>query len=100
MWQPPRHQLDRIEVTVRLPDEPDPTSTSIAVHGRSSTKRSDLWTYQEYFDDTVTAAKGYGVGDALHHIVLVCMQDRPNTLERLQFSLRGGIAYEQGELPI
>lgn len=96
-WVPIRHQLDSVELVVRM-DDGEGGSASLAAHGRSKTKRANLWSYQEFFDQTVDSAKGYSLGDAVHHIVLVCQQDRPNTLERLNFALAGGISYVQDEL--
>lgn len=97
MWQPIRHRLDSVELTVRMDDGED-GSASLAAHGRSTTRRANLWTYQEHFDPEVVAAKGYSLSDAVAHIVLVCQQDRPNTLERLNFALSGGVSYVQDEL--
>lgn len=97
MWQPPNHRLERVEITLVLPDEARRTDVTIRAAGRASTRRADLWTYQETLDAWPDVEKGYGAGDALNHIALVCMQDRPNTLDRLQFALRGGLAWEQGE---
>lgn len=97
-WQPPIHALTHIDATVRFPAAHEHQTSSLAVHGRSTTKRASLWTYQEYFDPEVAREKGYHLSDALAHIVLVCHQDRPNTLDRLRFGLQGGLAYTQDPL--
>lgn len=99
MWQPIRHNLTSVEIKVHLYDEEGNPCASIAAHGRSSTKRANLWSYQEFFDPTTDSAKGYSLSDAVSHILLVCQQDRPNTLERLNFALRGGLSYVEEELP-
>lgn len=100
MWNGPGHKLETVEITLYLPEPDDLRTASMKVAGRASTKRANLWTYQEHFDIEVDAAKGYGIGDAAHHVTLVCVQDRPNTLERLNFALRGGLAWHQDELPL
>lgn len=58
------------------------------------TRRDSLWTYAETFDPSVAHEKGYEVHDALAHIALVCLQDRPTGLSGLNFALRGGVAWE------
>lgn len=98
MWQPIQHKLDSVEIKLHLYDEEGNPCASIAVHGRSNTKRANLWSYQEFFDPTVDSVKGYSVSDAISHIVLVAQQDRPNTLDRLRFALSGGLSYQQDEL--
>lgn len=92
------HPLTHIELTVRFPLAHEHQVCSLAAHGRSTTKRSNLWTYQEYFDPEVAELKGYGLSDAAAHIVMACEQDRPNSLERLNFALSGGLAYNQEPL--
>lgn len=81
-----------------LPNLEDRQAYALAVSGRSETKRANLWTYQELFTPELDQEKGYSAADALHHVALVCIQDRPNSLERLQFALRGGIAWSQEEI--
>lgn len=98
MWNV-SHNLESVELTLWMPKPDESDAHSIRAAGRASTKRANLWTYQETFDDALSAEKGYSAADALHHIALVCMQDRPNSLERLNFALRGGLAWHQDELP-
>lgn len=93
------HTLETVEITLWLPGPDDVGVTSMRAAGRASTRRANLWTYQEHFEPDVDREKGYGIGDAVHHVALVCLQDRPNTLERLNFALRGGLAWHQDELP-
>lgn len=95
-----KHMLTSIEARLSIPHPVDRLQCVLTVHGRSVTKRANLWTYQEYFDLELMTEKGYSAADALHHIALVCLQDQPNTLERLNFALRGGLAWEQGEFDL
>lgn len=90
--------LERVEFTLLLPSDAQPDTAALSAHGRSPLRRPALWSYHETFDTTLDAHKGYGVQDAMAHIVLVCMQDRPNTLDRLDFALSGGLAYVQEAL--
>lgn len=93
-----RHTLDRVELHLDLRDPLGDGETGIRAVGRSETKRSALWTYQETFLRGDLLVKGYSAADALHHIALVCVQDRPSSLERLDFALQGGLSYTQDEL--
>lgn len=94
----PHHRLHRVEFTLHLPHDPGDRSSVMRASGHSDTRRAALWHYHEAFDSTIDAEKGYGVADALHHVALVALQDRPSSLDRLQFSLSGGLAWEQGQM--
>lgn len=94
----PFHRLNRVEFTLYLPRYDHAVSSEMRAAGYSDTKRAALWHYHEAFDHVLDAEKGYGVGDALHHVALVALQDRPNSLDRLEFALRGGLAWEQAPL--
>lgn len=93
-----QHRLDRVELHLDLRDPVGDGEVGIRAVGRSETSRTALWTYQETFLPSCHTEKGYGPADALHHISLVCQQDRPNSIERLDFALRGGISYEQSSM--
>lgn len=93
-----QHKLQAVEFRLVLPNLAGSTPATIRASGRSDTKRGDLWTYVEAFDEEIDRAKGYGAADALHHISLVALQDRPNTMDRLDFALRGGLAWHQESL--
>lgn len=93
------HQLESVELTLWLPKPDEYADVTIKAVGRASTKRAALWVHQELFNDELDAQKGYGPADALHHILLVAMQDRPNSVERLNFALSGGLTWCQDELP-
>lgn len=93
-----KHELDRVELHLDLRDPLGDGEQGIRAVGRSEHKRTALWVYQETFVPGDFLAKGYSAADALHHIALVCVQDRPSSLERLDFALRGGLSYAQDEL--
>lgn len=96
--QSPLHTLDRVQTTLYLPQRVGSHEYSIRAVGISPMKATPLWTYQEAFDPDLEEEKGYSAADALHHIALVTIQDRPRTLKNLEFALRGGIAWEQGQM--
>lgn len=88
-----KHQLHRVELKLILA-----TSTNqVAVEAQaySSTKRSPLWTIAEAFPPR----DQYGPADHLNHLVLVCLQDQPRSKADLESALRGGVAWEETELP-
>nr|CRY97735.1 hypothetical protein [uncultured prokaryote] len=94
----PIHKLDRVELALNLATSAIDGSIGLQVVGRAQTKRAALWTYHESFAEDVTLEKGYGIGDALSHIGLVVVQDRPDSVERLDFALKGGLAYGERSL--
>lgn len=102
--KPPRnewavtHRLETVRFNLNLYDFGDGPEQSLTVHGGSATKRTSLWTYAEHFDDETSRDKGYSVGDALHHIALVAIQDRPSRLQDLELALKGGVSYGQEPL--
>lgn len=96
--QKPHHKLDRVDISLYLPRYPHAVSSEMRATGYSDTRRASLWHYHEAFDHVLDAEKGYGCADAAHHVALVALQDRPNSLDRLEFALRGGLAWEQGQM--
>lgn len=87
------HKLERVTVTLRFPDD---AVVELRAEGWATTHVRRLWQYGEDFGPDTNAMSPH---DAAAHILLCCHQDRPNTLERLLFSLRGGLAWEDQELP-
>lgn len=93
-----KHSLDRVEFRLDLPNRGTGAAAELRAEGRSLTKRDALWTYAESFDPSVAHEKGYEAHDAIAHIALVCLQDRPTGLSGLNFALRGGVAWESDTL--
>lgn len=89
-WHP-QHPLERIDVVVVINE--DDTAT-LEAHGRSSGRRTALWTYRlaQLSPDAIE------VGDHLAHVVVCALQDRPDSQPRAEFSWSGGLA-GQGPLP-
>lgn len=86
-------RLDGIELKLRWSREGQVT---LHAAGRSDLKRTNLWTHDEVWAEDNPV---YGPYDAVSHLVLACAQDRPNTKERLFFSLNGGLGWIEETLP-
>lgn len=93
------HTLDRVEITLHLPTPRSDHRADIAARGWSTTKRGSLWTWQESWNPSEMHVEGYEPVDVVHHLLLVAVQDRPNTQERLSFGLGGGLSWSEPELP-
>lgn len=87
------HQLRRVRLLVELPSGPEPGAVMAYMWGESDTQRGRLWheagQWLEGQDDTRHAP-----ADWIHHMALTCIQDRPNTSERLLFGLTGGMGLQ------
>lgn len=92
------HRLHRVDFTLELPTTQTEGASSISAVGRSNTKRSALWTYAEEFDPVLSTEKGYEAHDAIAHIALACVQDRPTSAGQLKFALSGGVAWDEDTL--
>lgn len=93
-----QHKLERVSFTLNLQDMLSIGEVGLHAHGEASTARHHLWNYEEVFDDLSQPIKGYSAADALHHIALVAMQDRPVRLDDLELALRGGVSWSQPPL--
>lgn len=97
-WQT-QHKLERVEITFHLPDVRTGRPAGITAHGCTSTKRGFLWTHSEQWVDGEMHDEGYEPCDLVHHIMLVCAQDQPNSAARLAYGLTGGLSWSEEELP-
>lgn len=94
----PHHRLSTIDVSLTLPPHDDLDGPIIAVvRGRSATKRVNLWIESGTWDASEPHRQN-NVADWVQHVILCAVQDRPNSTERLMFSLTGGLA-GQDQLP-
>lgn len=93
LWQAD-HSLDRLLLEVRFDT---PGEVFLSAHGRSNTAAKDLWRYSELFDGT---PNDLSAGDAIHHLALAVLQDRPRTEHLLALALRGGTIWSEEELPL
>ena len=91
-WHP-NHKLEKVTLTLRWLDD---GTTELRAEGWATTKVRRLWVYGEDFD---AGAHDMAPHDVAAHILLCCHQDKPNTMDRLLFSLRGGLLWEDQELP-
>lgn len=86
-------KLESLEIRVRW--NPDGAVT-VHASGESPLSRKSLWVLDEAWaaDNPV-----YGPYDFVAHLVLAVAQDRPNTKARAEFSLNGGLGWEEPQLP-
>lgn len=84
----PQHELESIRLTLYLPTVSNGRTTKLEAHGRASTQRGSLWNVQETWSrDEIE--RGYQASDAISHLVLVSLQDRPTTQRQLELGLTG-----------
>jgi len=88
-----RHTLDRITLELEFPRHGE---TVLKASGYSATKRGRLWHLEERWGAVQSDLPAH---DAIAHLALVCLQDRPRSEEQLGRSLRGGALWEEVELP-
>lgn len=88
-----KHQLETVTITLNLLPG---SQVDLSATGRSSGKRSALWSYSEHFGPANSSLAPH---DAAAHLLLVCLQDKPRCLEDLERSLRGGAMWDEVELP-
>lgn len=93
-YLPPTPDLQVVRFRLELPGGPEaPQTVSVVATGESVYRRGPLWTeassWTEPDDQKVAPA------DWIHHIALATIQDRPNTQERLVFSLTGGLGVQE-----
>lgn len=91
--RPKSDRLDRVTMTLHLGRD---GCLKWEAQGWSDTKRGSLWALEEEWAEDNPV---YGPTDALHHLALVVCQDRPNSQERVFFSMNGGIGMIEESLP-
>lgn len=97
IYGPPSHRLEVVHFRLALPLKRNGYLTSLAVKGESSTSRSSLWTISETWTPDEQEA-GLQPTDALHHIALIAVQDRPSSQDAM-FRQLTGEPYIQEVLP-
>jgi hypothetical protein len=90
-----QHELQTVTFHLNFYDHGDGPEQSLSAHGRTDTKRSALWSYNEHFGPAEDMERGYSAADAIHHIALVAVQDKPAHLSQLNIALRGGVSWGQ-----
>lgn len=88
IYGPPSHQLETVTFTLQLPTRRNQYLTRLEVRGEASTKRSSLWSVSESWTPAEQEA-GLQPADALHHLALIALQDRPSSQEELFRQLTG-----------
>lgn len=93
----PSHTLEVVQFSLRLPDRRSGFTTLLEAHGRSSTSRSDLWSFKETWAKDEQRG-GLEPCDVLHWLALAAAQDRPASQEALNRSTMPG-GWEDVTLP-
>lgn len=92
-YLPPTPPLHLVTFSLRLPENPgERAPVSCRAVGSSGYKRLPLWSESSVWDDDEDVR--LAPADWIHHIALTALQDRPNTSERLLFSLTGGLGVQ------
>lgn len=87
IYGPPSHALDRLVITIEF----DPTGGyHLTGVGSSLSKRGSLWSYRADFEQT----QQIEVSDHVAHLTICALQDTPLDQERLEYSLSGGLGWE------
>lgn len=84
----PNHRLERVEFTLIVPTAENGRRTALAARGTSGTARAGMWLVQEEWS-AAEQERGYQPADALQHIALVALQDRPTSQSQVEACLIG-----------
>lgn len=84
----PSHALETVEFSLVLPVRSNEHRTSLQCIGRSGTARSALWVVKESWSWSEQEA-GLQPTDAMAHVGLVSLQDRPTSQQQVEACLIG-----------
>lgn len=90
-------KLRTVQFRLELDSGPHDDTIVTYAHGYSPNRRTHLWSEANVFSPVEHDLK-VEPADWIHHVALCALQDRPNTQERLLFSLTGGLG-QQDPLP-
>ena len=99
IYGPAQHQLDEVTFKLWLPRLGSKEPWTAQVHGLSTTKRTTLWTVGERWELEDVQKGGYEPTDLIHHVALVCAQDRPTTQEQVDALLHGEQGWQLAMFP-
>nr|CRY96616.1 hypothetical protein [uncultured prokaryote] len=88
IYGPPAHRLRKVTVTLEVPDVANELRTSVSITGYSDTMRTSLWTVHESWSWT-EQAEGLQPADAIHHALLVALQDKPQSQHQFECCMVG-----------
>lgn len=91
-------KLEAVTISVMLPTRANNWESTMFVTGSSSLKRGTLWSHSEQWADPLEVT-GYTIQDAVSHVTMIALQDKPYTQEMFDYALRGGKLYEEPPLP-
>lgn len=98
IYGPPSHKLATVTITLHLPTRANSFTGVVRAEGRAQSKRDNLWSVSEEFTEAAQI-NGMSMTDAVHHLALIAVQDRPDTQDRFEYYLRGGQHYKTPPLP-
>lgn len=91
IYGPPSHQLRTLTVKIESAGEGEPWTVSLA--GYSPTCRTSLWYVSEVFEsDIEDPAEIPILGLEIEQLVVDMLASRPNTQERAEFIVNGGLS--------
>lgn len=90
----PNHKLDTVTVKLWLPTAASSWRSKLLATGDSYTTKHQLWSHCEMWSDPLEVT-GMTMSDAVNHVTLVALQDRPASQEMFDFHLHGGKQYEE-----
>lgn len=88
-----QHHLSTVTIKLWLPSRANDWKSQILATGEAATKRSALWSHSERWPDPLEVV-GMTMTDAVSHLALIAVQDRPASQDMFEFHLKGGKQYE------
>ena len=88
IWGRPQHQLEAVYFQIYLPSVENSRTTTMIATGTSRTSRPSMWSIREQWVGG-EQERGYQPGDALHHVCMTAMQDRPTSQAQMEACMIG-----------
>ena len=84
----PSHELEVVHFSLDIPRRANEHKTTLRASGTAGTSRPSLWNVHESWSWT-EQERGYQPSDAMAHVLLVAMQDRPTSQEQFEACMIG-----------
>lgn len=88
------HKLDTVTIKLWLPTAASDWKSKMLATGDTYTHKRALWSHCEMWGDPLEVA-GMTMTDAVQHVALIAVQDRPASQEMFDYYLRGGKQFEE-----
>lgn len=89
----PTPRLQQVVFTLDIVESDPVDVVTVRAHGTSEYRRRVLWHEHSSWSEDSSDIR-HEPADWVHHVALAALQDRPNTSERLIFSLTGGLGQQ------